>query len=272
VGRSRHNLPITRGAGLIGRRMAMLLLALACLTEVRAASAQAPSTLLLRAQLVEALAFATQTASQRGWTVVSSGPASVTFEQPLSPDPDGSVALLRITAIGVDSPGGVAVSLAAQEVRPAKGMAEDVTQRYRDNLLNALDSLASKWGLRPGAGAGALAPPTAAASQVRVAPISAPSPPISAPAPTSPQAYSIAVPAVPLRQGVVTAETSAPHLMVGTWAYYAERHAQSRGCTLGDQGAVLEERFGENELHRVYCVDGRQVLVHCVAGTCADAR
>ena len=90
-----------------------------------------------------------QTARQRGWAVVASGPTSVTFEQPLDPDTDGSVSLLRITATGAESPGGVTVSLAAQEVRPASGTAQDVTQRYRDNLLNALDSLATKWGLRP---------------------------------------------------------------------------------------------------------------------------
>ena len=58
MGRSRHNLPIARGARLTGRLMGTLLLAIACLTEVWAAPGQAPSTLLLRAQLPEALAFA----------------------------------------------------------------------------------------------------------------------------------------------------------------------------------------------------------------------
>jgi hypothetical protein len=85
----------------------------------------------------------------------------VTVEQRLGPDPDGTVFRLCITASGAESPGWVTVSLAAQEVRPAKGSAEDVTQRYRDNLLNALVSLASKRGLRAEAGAGALGPPTA---------------------------------------------------------------------------------------------------------------
>jgi hypothetical protein len=247
--------------------MGIILLALACLTEARDAPGQAPSTLLLHARLAEALTFAAQTARQRGWTLVESGPASMTFEQSLDQDPDGSVALLRITASGAESPGGVTLSLAAREVRPTEGRAEDVTQRYRDNLVNALDSLASKWGLRPGVDAGALGSPTAPAPQARVARL-----PILAPAPTLAQPKPIAVPAEPLRPQAVPTKTSTTHSKVGTWAYYAEHHAQLRGCTLGDLGAVLEDQVGGDELHRVFCADGRQVLVRCVAGSCADAR
>ena len=61
-------------------------------------------------------------------------------------------------------------------------MAEDVTQRYRDNLLNALDSLATKWGLRP-AGQTPAAGTTSAPPQALVAPPPAPTPPIPAPTP-----------------------------------------------------------------------------------------
>jgi hypothetical protein len=125
VGPSGHNLPIARGAGPTGRLMGMLLLALAGFSGVRAAPGQAPNALLLCAQR----------ACQRGWTVVDSGPVSLTFERPLGPGPDGTVPLLRITASGAESPGGVTVSLTAQEVRPAQGSAEDVTQRYRDQLV-----------------------------------------------------------------------------------------------------------------------------------------
>lgn len=265
MGRRSHNLPIARGAWPAGRLMGLFLLALACLTEARGAPGQAPSTLLLHARLAEALTFAAQMARQRGWTVVESGPASMTFEQSLDLDPDGSIALLRITASGAESPGGVTLSLAAQEVRPAEGRAEDVTQRYRDNLVNALDSLASKWGLRPEADAGTQGPPTAPAPQARVAglPILAQPNPIPNP---------IEDPAMPLRPAAVPVKTSSTHPKVGAWAYYAERHAQLRGCTLGDLGAVLEDWVGGDELHRVFCDDGRQVLVRCVAGSCADAR
>lgn len=267
MGRSRHNPPFARGAWPAGRLMGLFLLTLACIAEARGAPGQAPSTLLLHARLAEALTFAAQTARQRGWTVVESGPASMTFEQSLDQDPDGSVALLRITASGAESPGGVTLSLAAQEVRPAEGRAEDVTQRYRDNLVNALDSLASKWGLRPGADAGTQGPPTAPVPQARVAGL-----PILAPAPTLAQPNPIAAPVEPLRPAAVPVKTSSTQPKVGAWAYYAERHAQLGGCTLGDLGAVLEERVGGDELHRVFCADGRQVLVRCVAGSCADAR
>jgi hypothetical protein len=255
------------------------MLALSGIAPVWATPGQAPSTLLLHAQLAEALTFASETARQRGWAVVATGPSSVTFEQPLDSDADGSVFLLRITATGIESPGGVTVSLAAQEVRPASGAAQDVTQRYRDNLLNALDSLATKWGLRPGA-----RPPAspAAAPVPTSAPTSPPQPgAVMAPmvltpvAPVSPPAQTPAPPAAPPMppgQMLVRSETQAQSHPVGTWAYYAERYAEARGCTLADLGAVLEGRTGGVELHRVYCTDGRQVLVRCAAGSCGDAR
>jgi hypothetical protein len=268
-----------RAARPIGGWVGLLMLALSGVAQVWAAPGQAPSTLLLHAQLAEALSFASETARQRGWAVVATGPASVTFEQPLDSDADGAVALLRITATGIASPGGVTVSLAAQEVRPASGTAQDVTQRYRDNLLNALDSLATKWGLGPGA-----RPPVSPASPpvptsvptsppqpgagmapVVVAPVAPVSPPARTPAPS-------AAPPTPPGPMSVRSETPAQPHPVGTWAYYAERYAEGRGCTLADLGAVLEGRSGGVELHRVYCTDGRQLLVRCATGSCGDAR
>ncbi len=70
----------------------------------------------------------------------------------------------------------------------------------------------------------------------------------------------------------VRSETPAQPHPVGTWAYYAERYAEGCGCTLADLGAVLEWRTGGVELHRVYCTDGRQLLVRCATGSCGDAR
>jgi hypothetical protein len=276
-----RTLPGPRAARSISRLMGVLSLAIAGLAGVPAAAGQAPSTLLLHAQLAEALAFASETARQRGWAVVDSAPTSVTFEQPLDPDPDGTVALLRITATGAESPGGVTVSLGAQEVRPASGATLDVTQRYRDNLINALDSLASKWGLRPVASSRTRIPPAAAPapqpSDVTAPMGASPATPALTPTPAPPLPRSLppqtypATPFVQVRPASPT-ETPAPRRQVGTWAYYAERHAEGRGCTLGDQGAVLEDRTSGGELHRVYCADGRQMLVRCAAGSCTDAR
>jgi hypothetical protein len=260
-----------REARPVGRLAGLVMLALAGVAQVWANPGQAPSTLLLHAQLAEALTFASETARQRGWAVVASGPTSVTFEQPLDSEADGSVSLLRITATGTESPGGVTVSLAAQEVRPASGTAQDVTQRYRDNLLNALDSLATKWGLRPGARP--LASPAATSapqpSAVMAPAVVTPVAPVSRLAPTPATPASSPMP--PGQIPVPDETLDQPH-HVGTWAYYAERYAEGRGCTLADLGAVLEGRTGGVELHRVYCTDGRQVLVRCVAGSCADAR
>ena len=58
---------------------------------------------------------------------------------------------------------------------------------------------------------------------------------------------------------------------LGTWAYYAERHAQERGCRLAEQGAVLLSANNETELHRVHCQSGRTIRVSCQHGECRAA-
>jgi hypothetical protein len=54
----------------------------------------------------------------------------------------------------------------------------------------------------------------------------------------------------------------------GVWAYYAEHYAKIRGCEIAGEGAVLEDKKPEFELHRVYCESGQSFLVKCNAGTC----
>lgn len=54
----------------------------------------------------------------------------------------------------------------------------------------------------------------------------------------------------------------------GIWAYYAEHYAKIRGCEVSGNGAVLEQKLPEYELHRVYCENGTTFLVQCNAGTC----
>jgi hypothetical protein len=222
----------------------------------------APSTLLLHAEVPEALAFATETARQRGWAILDPGPASVTFEQHIASEETGAPAVLHIEASFSRSPAGVTVTLRATEVHPSPGgdaETRDVTGRYGDNLLSALDSLASKWGLRPATQKHPIAP--------------AAEPPASHKSPTQVQPAREPEPgSKPVTSQPPTARALQRGRRVGTWAYYAERYAEGIGCRLGDLGSVLEGFDGTVELHRVHCTDGRQVLVRCSDGVCSPER
>jgi hypothetical protein len=255
----------------IGLTAVVLIAALAPRVQALAGPGAAPSTLLLHAGIPESLEFAAETARQRGWTILQSGPDSVTFEQAIDADGTGASALLRIEASLTRSPAGVTVTLRAQEIQASEGGAaetRDVTQRYRDNLLNALDSLASKWGLRQAAADPA--PPTPTGPEPAPAP-----PPAAAPRGLAVQAEP--TPGVTLGPVLRTSNPSPPgpaeltNRRVGAWAYYAERYAEGHGCTLGDLGAVLEGTRDGAELHRVHCADGRQILVRCQTEVCAGA-
>jgi hypothetical protein len=267
LSRRRPALPCPSRIGLA----ALLMVALFGPADVDAVSGAGavPSTLLLHAEIPQALAFAADTARQRGWSILHSGPASVTFEQAVDTDGADASARLRIEATFSESPAGVTVALRAQEIQSSPDGAtevRDVTQHYRENLLNALDSLASKWGLRPGA-AGMVppattdpAPPPAPASMPPDVPAQDVPVPTVTPGPTV--RTSIPMPSAPA--GRTTRR-------VGAWAYYAERYAEGIGCPPGDLGAVLEGSRDGAELHRVHCADGRQLLVRCRAGVCAES-
>jgi hypothetical protein len=257
----------------IGLTALVLIAALGPQVQALTGPSAAPSTLLLHAGIPEALEFAAETARQRGWTILHSRQDSVTFEQPIDADGTAASALLRIEASFTKSPAGVTVTLRAQEIQTSDGGAaetRDVTQPYRENLLNALDSLASKWGLRS-ASAG-----TAPPSRAEPTPEPEPAPPPAAAGPSLPVQ---AAPSPEVTPGP-TLRTSKPVLpgpadmtnrRVGAWAYYAERYAEGHGCKLGDLGAVLEGTRDGAELHRVHCADGRQMLVRCQAEGCAGA-
>jgi hypothetical protein len=231
----------------------------------------APSTLLLHAGIPEALEFAAETARQRGWSILHSGPESVTFEQAIDADGTGASALLRIEASFTRSPAGVTVTLGAQEIEASEGGAaetRDVTQRYRENLLNALDSLASKWGLRS-ASAGT-APPSRTEPEPHPEPASPPAAaPPSLPVQAEPSPEVTPGPTLRTSKPILPGPADMTNRRVGAWAYYAERYAEGHGCRLGDLGAVLEETRDGAELHRVHCADGRQMLVRCQAEVCA---
>ncbi len=231
----------------------------------------APSALLLHAEIPQALEFAAETARQRGWSTLHSGPYALTFEQAIDADSTGAPALLRIDASFVESPAGVTVTLRAQEIQSSESgttEAHDVTQRYRENLLNALDSLAAKWGLRP------IASDTAPAGPTEAEPAAGPLPGAAQPsAPVQAAPIPVVTPGPTLRTSTPSpaVQPYAPGTPVGTWAYYAERYAERQGCNLGNLGAVLEGSRDGAELHRVYCADGRQILVRCRAEICAES-
>jgi hypothetical protein len=54
----------------------------------------------------------------------------------------------------------------------------------------------------------------------------------------------------------------------GVWDYYAEHYAKIRGCELSGEGAVLEQKLPEYEIHKVFCENEAPFRVKCSAGTC----
>ena len=251
----------------IGLTALVLIAALGPRVQALTGPSAAPSTLLLHAGIPEALEFAAETARQRGWTILHTRQDSVTFEQPIDADGTATSALLRIEASFTKSPAGVTVTLRAQEIQTSDGGAaetRDVTQPYRENLLNALDSLASKWGLRS-ASAGT-APPQPGRAHARAG-----TGPTAGGGRAQPSGPGRAIPGGDARPHPANVQTRLPgpadmtDRRAGAWAYYAERYAEGHGCTLGDLGAVLEGTRDGAELHRVHCADGRQMLVRCQA-------
>ncbi len=224
------------------------LLVFACMLGVQSAIAQAsdrPSTLLEDATLDQARRFAINAAIDRGWAIGSSSGRSAVFEQTLEPIPGETeydsqpATLLRIIADFAPGNNGTTVLLQADEIRNPGEQGQtivDVTQLYRDNLMNALWSLRMKWETRD------YVPP-----------------PDPGPAPVRESRIQTA------RQG-----NQGPP--VGIWAYYAEQFARDQGCMLSDRGAVLEFSGTETERHRVYCEGSPSISITCSSNSCWRAR
>ena len=220
--------------------------ALGILAIELAAAAPAPGTLLYGATPEQARDFAIASAYRRGWSVPVVGETTVEIEQILEEsDPDAPLAprrLIRISAVFVAEDSGTRVLLRAREVQTSATGEEwstDVTERYAENLGNALSSLRSKWDEhhdtgQPRTRKSARGPTTGDESIDRAA------------------------------------ETGAGP--VGTWAYYAERYAESRGCVLTDAETLLEASGPNWEWHRVKCRNGRSLRVHCHLGDCTTRR
>lgn len=201
---------------------------------------QHPAVLLFGATLTDARAFAVEHAARRGWSIREVTANAALFEQVLDgEETDGILVvqrLLRIRADFAEESAGVRVFLRAEEVEWPETDREwmmDVTGRYADNLTNALSSLRGKWDAWREDAAGR---PDAPSSPVRGG--------------------------VPPDSSQMTAEP------VGTWAYVAERYAQSRGCELTERATQLVSSGQNWEAHRVFCRDGSRISVRCRDGDC----
>lgn len=224
-------------------------IAVLLLPAVLVAASPGPTVLLYGADLGQARDLAIGSALERGWRLVSSAADGVTFEQTLeeaeAEEGSGPVRVIRVSARFSPEGGGVRVQLSAQEVEHPGRAGEwfaDVTDRYGLNLANALSSLRARWDAR-------------FPSQVpRRIPDQIPWSDAATPVPRPPAAGRGESPGA-----------------VGTWAYYAEGYAQSRGCVLTDAGARLESAGSDWERHRVPCQDGRLLRVYCRFGDCTAA-
>jgi hypothetical protein len=210
----------------------------ALLSLALADAAAAQSVLLFGASLDEARDFAVESAYARGWSIPEIGAAAVEFEQTLDEgDPEAPLmprVLIRISAHFTEEATGTRVLLRAREVETA-ATGETWTA---DVTLRYAENLNN------------------ALSSLR-------------------NKWD----ARRERDSIGGMPTAADHLdlpagaaSVGTWAYYAERYAESRGCELTSSGAILEASGPEWERHRIDCRDGRSMRVQCRHGDCASDR
>jgi hypothetical protein len=219
------------------------LIAILILSASLAAASPGPSVLLYGASLGQTRELAIKSALARGWRLVSIAPDGVAFEQTLEEADEeegpGPSRVIRVFARFSPEGGGIRVQLSAEEVESPGGPDErsaDVTDRYGLNLANALSSLRARWDTRlPAPATWTDRPPGVGASPPR------------------------------------WPDRAEPLGPVGTWAYYAEDYAQSRGCVLTDSGARLESAGSDWERHRVPCQDGRLLHVYCHLGDCTAA-
>jgi len=224
----------------LAHRLALASLLLTLIGGVRPLQAE-PNALLFGATLDAARTLALDSAVLKGWDVVDVDATGATFEQVLEEDEWGEAPLLliRVHADFVEEASGVRVLLRAQEVELPFTPDEwvyDVTTELGDNLDHALSKLRARWD-------------SGRAGSTRIDSGQA------GPAPTD----------------GADADTDNGGGAVGTWAYYAERYAESRGCRLNDRGAVLEAAGQDWEQHRIRCLDGSVMHVQCRNGDCTSA-
>jgi hypothetical protein len=218
-------------------------------TSLSAAAEATPSTRLTGATVPRAKALSLDAALARGWQLRDSGPDYAVFETPLDepastgpPDARRSERThLRIRALFSAKDDGVEVSLHAQEVWRAETPNEwsaEITDRYRDPLQRALQSLNAQWQDFVGSGSGSRSDSMGAGEGLGSAKSKQRS--------TAPQ---------------TKAERASDQ--VGLWAFDAERLARAQGCALDNRGAVLVAHTPTSELHQVGCLSRPSLMIRC---------
>jgi len=243
-----------------------------------------PGIFLQDANVARARALALDAALAKGWHVSERGDAHLVFEtlleEPASPGPADALppdyTLLRIRAVFIATPAGVNAYLEAEEVwwpGNEREWRDDVTERYRNNLMHALESLQRRWtdfirGQRSEEAimTDAAAPPREPAATEPAEP-AAPEPRVR----VEPAAARRVGPE-PATAGRAENPGGAIATDVGTWAYYAEAFAADHGCELSDRGAVLIAVQRTDELHRVHCINGAPLVVRCSRSVCTLER
>ncbi len=111
-----------------------------------------PAIRLEGAGIDEIRELAVDTALSRGWVVTSTDEGGIQFEQTIAtpaPDQRGTAyALIRVRAEFAADGEDILVHLRAVQIDgPGTGVerSQDVTERYQDNLMNALRALQGRW-------------------------------------------------------------------------------------------------------------------------------
>ncbi|MEY6432476.1 hypothetical protein ABC977_08675 [Thioalkalicoccus limnaeus] len=120
-------------------------------TTLAADAADHPSLRLHGADLYEARRVAVESALSSGWSMSLTSQGVVLFEQATDPSDGPGSSLVRVRADFLTDQDDLIIRLQAIQIDAAGTSAEhatDVTERYRDNLMNALWSLRAKWEAR----------------------------------------------------------------------------------------------------------------------------
>jgi hypothetical protein len=226
-------------------------------TSLLAAAEAPPSTRLTGATVPRAKALSLDAALARGWQLRDSGPDYAVFETPLDepastgpPDARRSERThLRIRALFSAKDDGVEVSLRAEEVwrtETPKEWSAEITDRYRDPLQRALQSLNAQWRHFVGSGSGSGSG-------------------LGSGSDSDSMGAGEGLASATSKQRSTAPQTRAERAsdQVGLWAFDAERLARAQGCALDNRGAVLVAHTPTSELHQVGCLSRPSLMIRC---------
>lgn len=117
-------------------------------TALAADATDHPSLRLHGADLYEARRVAVESALSSGWSMSLTSQGIVLFEQATDPSDGPGSSLVRVRADFLSDQDDLIIRLQAIQIDAPGTSAEratDVTERYHDNLMNALGSLRARW-------------------------------------------------------------------------------------------------------------------------------